>query len=344
MTQTVRSGLIKQTGNLGVEFMYETSYRGIRYSFRDDCLVLNDKVIDYTQISNIRHRGGADPAFIFEYSGRQFAMPYPPEELGAILPYMKKASLMKPEPAVPEPVAPETPVMPEPVAEPEAPEPVAEPAAEPVAEPTVEPVAEPAVEPVAEPAVPEAPVAEPAVAEAPVVVEPEPVAEPAAPKKSRKKLFIILGAIAAAIVIALVIFVGGGGEEEYVDGSMDDPGVSISEDKDQDITAPDVDPDATYDSVYDEYTARLKEEAPKLAAEYSTEAANLSTAEEKAQLSNDKISRLAEISNEGVEAMAEIMYANGDDYDVYEEWSMKLMNVYQEQAQLITNAYTDSAM
>ena len=303
--------------------MYETSYRGIRYSFRDDCLVLNDKVIDYTQISNIRHRGGADPAFIFEYSGRQFAMPYPPEELGAILPYMKKASLMKPEPAVPEPVAPETPVMPEPVAEPEAPEPVAEPAAEPVAEPTVEPVAEPAVEPVAEPAVPEAPVAEPAVAEAPVVVEPEPVAEPAAPKKSRKKLFIILGAI---------------------DGSMDDPGVSVSEEEDQAVSTPDVDPDATYDSVYDEYTARLKEEAPKLAAEYSTEAANLSTAEEKAQLSNDKISRLAEISNEGVEAMAEIMYANGDDYDVYEEWSMKLMNVYQEQAQLITNAYTDSAM
>ena len=74
--------------------MYETNYRGIRYCFKEDCLILNDKVIDYRQISNIRHRGGQDPAFIFEYSGRQFAMPYPPEELGAILPYMKKASMI----------------------------------------------------------------------------------------------------------------------------------------------------------------------------------------------------------------------------------------------------------
>ena len=237
-------------------------------------------------------------------------MPYPPNELAAILPYMKKASQMKPAPAAPEPV--EEPAVP--------------------AEP--EPAEEPAVEP-------EAPTAEPEPVEEPVAPA---ASEPAAPKKSKRKLFIILAAIVAALVIAVaLVTLNGGGEEEYVDGDMQDSSVEMADDAEQDVTVPDVDPDATYDSIYDEYTARLKEEAPKLAEEYTNESANLATVEEKAQLSNDKISRLAEISNEGVEAMAEIMYANGDDYDVYEEWSMKLMNVYQEQAQLITDAYTDSA-
>ena len=242
---------------------------------------------------------------------------------------MKKASQMKPAPVAPESAAP--------VVEPER---VEEPAA-PVAEPeSVEEPAVPAVEPEpAAPAVePEAPVAEPVAPAAPVA------SEPAAPKKSKRKVFIILAAIVAALVIAVaLVTLNGGGEEEYVDGDMQDSSVEMADDAEQDVTVPDVDPDATYDSIYDEYTARLKKEAPKLAEEYTNESANLATVEEKAQLSNDKISRLAEISNEGVEAMAEIMYANGDDYDVYEEWSMKLMNVYQEQAQLITDAYTDSA-
>ncbi len=268
--------------------MYETNYRGIRYCFKEDCLILNDKVIDYRQISNIRHRGGQDPAFIFEYSGRQFAMPYPPEELGAILPYMKKA---------------------------------AETESESVAEP--EPMAVPAAEP-----------------------EPEPAEGPEeeAPKKSRKKLFIIIGAVVLVVLIALFLFIGGGKDGDS--GEAADSGSAVTEEADQDIPdyeSSDADPGASYESVYEEYTARMKEEAPKLAEEYTKEAASLSTVEEKAELSNDKISLLAETSNEGVEKMAEIMYASGDAYDVYEEWSMKLMNVYQEQAQLITDAYTQSA-
>ena len=84
--------------------MYETSYRGIRYCFQEDCLVLNDKVIEYKEMSSIKHRGGEDPAFIFEYQGKQFAMPYPPEELQEILPYMKKASKMTPPLSSSEPI------------------------------------------------------------------------------------------------------------------------------------------------------------------------------------------------------------------------------------------------
>ncbi len=74
--------------------MYETSYKGRRYCFQEDCLVINEKVIDYTEMNSIKHRGGDEPAFVFEYHGKQFAMPYPPGELAEILPYMKKASKM----------------------------------------------------------------------------------------------------------------------------------------------------------------------------------------------------------------------------------------------------------
>lgn len=299
--------------------MYETNYRGIRYCFKEDCLILNDKVIDYRLISNIRHRGGQDPAFIFEYSGRQFAMPYPPEELGAILPYMKKASMMEPAAEPESAVEPEPAAGPEPAAETAPREAGPEPAAEVAAETEPEPAAEPEPEP----------------AEGP---------EEEAPKKSRKKLFIIIGAVVLAVLIALFLFIGGGKDGDS--GEAADSGSAVTEEADQDIPdyeSSDADPGASYESVYEEYTARMKEEAPKLAEEYTKEAASLSTVEEKAELSNDKISLLAETSNEGVEKMAEIMYASGDAYDVYEEWSMKLMNVYQEQAQLITDAYTQSA-
>ena len=66
--------------------------------------------------------------------------------------------------------------------------------------------------------------------------------------------------------------------------------------------------------------------------------------EEKAELSNDKISVLAEIETEGTEKMAEVMWENGDDYEVYEDWANKLYDVYEEEAGKITDAYMDSAM
>lgn len=78
--------------------MYETSYNGISYCFFDDHLTLNGNAISYELMDNIQHRGGDAPAFIFDYSGQKFAMPYPPEELPKILPYMKAASNFRPAP------------------------------------------------------------------------------------------------------------------------------------------------------------------------------------------------------------------------------------------------------
>ena len=42
--------------------------------------------------------------------------------------------------------------------------------------------------------------------------------------------------------------------------------------------------------------------------------------------------------------MAELMYENGDDYDIYEKWAQKLYDVYKECAGEITDAYMDSAI
>lgn len=78
--------------------MYETNYNGLRYCFYDDCLTVNDTTLRYELMENIRHRGGDSPAFVFEYSGRQLALPYPPDEIAQILPYMKLASQITPEP------------------------------------------------------------------------------------------------------------------------------------------------------------------------------------------------------------------------------------------------------
>ena len=72
--------------------MYQTYCNGKQYCFYEDRLCVNNAVIPYEMISNIKHRSGDAPAFLFEYGGRQFALPYPPGELPQILPYMKIAS------------------------------------------------------------------------------------------------------------------------------------------------------------------------------------------------------------------------------------------------------------
>ena len=100
----------------------------------------------------------------------------------------------------------------------------------------------------------------------------------------------------------------------------------------------------TYASILKTYTNKLKNQTPKLVAEYKKKAAKLSNLQDKASLSNKLIEKLAKTSNDGVEEMANLMYENGDDYEVYEKWSMKLTDVYQKYAGKITDAYMDSAM
>ncbi len=78
--------------------MYQTECNGKRYCFYDDRMTVNSTVIWYEEMNNIRHRGGDSPAFVFEYKGRNFALPYPATEMQQILPYMQLASKTVPAP------------------------------------------------------------------------------------------------------------------------------------------------------------------------------------------------------------------------------------------------------
>lgn len=103
--------------------------------------------------------------------------------------------------------------------------------------------------------------------------------------------------------------------------------------------------EVTYESILEDYTAQLKEQAPVLVDEYKAEAKEKAgDIAALAELSNAKIAKLAETCDAGIGKMAELMQKNGDEYSTYEEWSLKLMDVYTDQAQLITGAYMASAM
>ena len=94
--------------------------------------------------------------------------------------------------------------------------------------------------------------------------------------------------------------------------------------------------EVTYESILEDYTAQLKEQAPVLVDEYKTEAKEKTgDIAALAELSNAKIAKLAETCDAGISKMAELMQKNGDEYSTYEEWSLKLTDVYTEQAQLI---------
>lgn len=103
--------------------------------------------------------------------------------------------------------------------------------------------------------------------------------------------------------------------------------------------------EVTYESILEDYTAQLKEQAPVLVDECKAEAKEKAgDIAALAELSNAKIAKLAETCDAGIGKMAELMQKNGDEYSTYEEWSLKLMDVYTDQAQLITDAYMASAM
>ena len=125
------------------------------------------------------------------------------------------------------------------------------------------------------------------------------------------------------------------------DTTIDEPAKKdevVEEVKDDKVTD-----DSTYESILEEYSKKLKEQAVILAEEYNNEAADLGgNLEELAELVNSKVEKLAFTSTEGMEKMALIMTKNGDEYEVYEEWALKLTDVYTEEAQTIMENYLNS--
>jgi len=71
--------------------MFTTEYNGKKYEFYNDRLTVDDIPVPYDEMSDIVHRQGDTPAFIFSYRDKRFVMPYRSEELESILPYLMKA-------------------------------------------------------------------------------------------------------------------------------------------------------------------------------------------------------------------------------------------------------------
>lgn len=124
----------------------------------------------YSKMSNIAHRGGTMPAYIFDYDGKRLALPYDPKDKDITLKIFKQVVLLEKKRAAQEAKKTAEPAdepVPEPGAEPESIEPAAEepaseePAAEvkpnpiPQPEPEYEKVPEPSVSNFAEPDIPE---------------------------------------------------------------------------------------------------------------------------------------------------------------------------------------------
>jgi len=156
-------------------------------------------------------------------------------------------------------------------------------------------------------------------------------------------------AAAALCAVALVLGLPACGRS----GSSDQSSSATSEEDSSSSTTAstttattNTDSETTYEDIYNEYTQKLQDATPGLIDEYNQEAAaNTDGMTGLATICNKKISELAKINTEGTKKMAQLMYTSGNgSYQDYEDWAMKLSDVYTTEAQKITDAYTSSAM
>lgn len=93
----------------------ELKVNGKALVFSGDSVSYGGYVLYYTQMSNIAHRGGEQPAFAFDYNGKRLALPYDPKDKDVVLKLFQRIAAMEkqrqsaavqPEPPKEEPVSP----------------------------------------------------------------------------------------------------------------------------------------------------------------------------------------------------------------------------------------------
>jgi predicted small lipoprotein YifL len=100
----------------------------------------------------------------------------------------------------------------------------------------------------------------------------------------------------------------------------------------------------TYESVYKEYSQKMKDATPGLIEEYKKDAEGVSDMNKLANICTKKTEKLASICTKGGKRLASIHLEEKDDEEKYNEWMNKLTDVYQDEAQKITDAYQDSVL
>ena len=102
---------------------------------------------------------------------------------------------------------------------------------------------------------------------------------------------------------------------------------------------------ATYQSVYDEYAAKIQETAPALVSQFREEAAAVKDdMSALIALYSEKVGKLSEIVTEGGSKLGEVHLENKDDQVEYKEWAEKLTQLYTDAAQQITDIYTEMTL
>ena len=74
---------------------FKTSINGKEVIFENDRLIYAGHSIPYNKMSNIAHRNGEPPAFVFDYAGKHLALPYNINEKSSILPFFQHAAALE---------------------------------------------------------------------------------------------------------------------------------------------------------------------------------------------------------------------------------------------------------
>lgn len=123
-------------------------------------------------------------------------------------------------------------------------------------------------------------------------------------------------------------------------GSISDDVTAVSSESTSETA--DSDTEETYQSVFVEYSEKLEEKAAVLVDEFNEEASDKGgDADALEELRKQKTEALSKVCTEGVVKMSNVMVKNRDAYTTYDEWVRNLYGEFEEQSQLITDAYVN---
>ncbi len=94
-----------------------------------------------------------------------------------------------------------------------------------------------------------------------------------------------------------------------------------------------------YESIYEEYSAKLKKATPQLIEEYKQEIKDEDSDE--ISIGIEKADNLMGICTEGSEKMSDLLMKNTDEEDEYDKWAAKLENVYDKEAKTLEAAFSE---
>ncbi|MCH4007840.1 hypothetical protein [Eubacterium sp. F2] len=98
-------------------------------------------------------------------------------------------------------------------------------------------------------------------------------------------------------------------------------------------------PKVSYQTIYSEYSSKIKKAGTNAVKEYQKKAAGKSDINDLATIANDQVQTIADVQVEGGEKLAAHMASKGDEYEVYDKWFKKLYEVYNHQGMRVYKVY-----